>query len=171
MTKVSIRIAAEDDLPSLAMLYTDAVRTTGPSAYSTQQVESWAATVDDADRFRDFILRPTTYVAVEDDQPVGFAGIEDDGHVTSVYLRGDRQRRGIGAQLMHVILDHARQANIDRLYAEASEFSLPLFLKIGFESIGTEKVERNGSIFLRHLVERAPPLPQGREGAFSVVLV
>ena len=159
MATLSIRIATADDVPALAVLYANAVRTAGPSAYAPHQVDSWAASADELDHFREFILRPTTYMAIEDDQPVGFAGIEDDGHIMSVYLRGDRQRRGIGTRLMHVILDHARRANIDRLYAEASEFSLPLFLKVGFESAGKETVERNGSTFVRRLVERTTLSP------------
>ena len=55
---------------------------------------------------------------------------------------------------MEVVLDHAAQGHIERLYAEASEFSLPLFLNTGFLKVGTETVNRDCVTFERHLVER-----------------
>ncbi len=150
---IEFRIATEGDVVPLAELYADSVSTAGPQFYTPAQVDSWASSVANIDRFREFILKPTTYVATDESGPIGFCGIEQDGHVASVYLRGDRQREGIGTRLIKVVLDHAAQSQIERLYAEASEFSLPLFLKMGFLSVGTETVEHNGSTFVRHLVE------------------
>ncbi len=148
------RLAKPDDVVSLAELFANSVRMTGPAAYSSAQVESWAASANDLAWFRNFILQPTTYLVIDETGPVGFCGIEECGHITSVYVRGDRQRSGIGTRLMEVLIQHAARAGIQRLSAEASEFSLPLFLKSGFRCSGTESIDRNGSVFVRHLVER-----------------
>jgi putative acetyltransferase len=55
---------------------------------------------------------------------------------------------------MQTLVDYASSHNIQRLYAEASEFSLGLFEKCGFHIYDTEIVERQGVQFKRYLVER-----------------
>ncbi|MCA9028546.1 MAG: GNAT family N-acetyltransferase [Planctomycetaceae bacterium] len=151
--RLNICIATADDVDELAELFVDSVRSAGPRGYTPRQVDSWAASASDRERFQEFILKPTTYIAIDESGPVGFCGIEANGHIASLYLRGDRQRQGIGTQLVDYVLDYANRAGINRLHAEASEFSLPLFLKLGFQTVGTETVERNGATFVRHLVE------------------
>ncbi len=150
---MQIRIATPDDVVPLAEMFANSVRPAGPAAYSPAQVGRWAAAADDLVRFRDFILHPTTYLAIDETGLIGFGGIEEHGHVASLDVRGNRQRSGIGTRLMEEILDHAVRTNTARLYVEASEFRLPLFLKMGFQMIGTETVDRDGSTFVRHLVE------------------
>lgn len=141
------------DVPVLADLYRQSVLAHGPAYYSPSQVEAWAATADGPD-FSRFILEPTTYVAEDETGIVGFAGIAADGHVTAVYVRRDRLHQGLGSTLMGQILDHGRDHGMPRLYAEASEFSLGLFKKMGFDLYSTERINRNGVEFDRYLVER-----------------
>ncbi|MEB3358262.1 MAG: GNAT family N-acetyltransferase [Synechococcales bacterium] len=149
-----IRPACESDLADLANLYRETVLAIAPQQYTPAQTQAWAASAVDGVSFRQFILGPTTYVAVDDTGIVGFAGIEATGHVTSTYVRGDRIRQGIGSALMEVVLAHACQHHLPRLYAEASEFSLGLFKKFGFRLYDTEEVDRGGVKFTRYLVER-----------------
>jgi putative acetyltransferase len=99
-------------------------------------------------------LGVTTYVAVDDTSIVGFAGIGEGGYVASVYVRHDCLHRGIGSTLMQTVLDHAQREGLQRLYSEASEFSLGLFIEFGFRQYGTEVVDRNGVQFTRYLMER-----------------
>jgi len=54
------------------------------------------------------------------------------------------------------VLDAAREAGVERLHAEASEFSFRLFEWAGFTVIGRETVERRGVAIERYLVERVP---------------
>ncbi|MGJ3248230.1 MAG: N-acetyltransferase family protein [Elainellaceae cyanobacterium] len=149
-----IRIAEESDLPELATLYHQTVVAIAPQRYTPAQTRAWASSALDAHHFRQFILDATTYVAVDETGILGFAGITSSGHVTSAYVRGDRIHQGIGSTLMQVILNHANQNGIQRLYAEASEFSLGLFTKFGFKLYDTEVIEHQGVEFTRYLVER-----------------
>lgn len=147
-----IRTAAESDLPTLAALFRETVLANAPQHYSSAQTEAWAAV--DADRFRQLILGVTTYIAADDSGIVGFAGVGENGYVASAYVRHDRLHQGIGSLLMQATLAHAQENCIQRLYAEASEFSLGLFQKFGFSQYATEVVDRNGVQFTRYLVER-----------------
>lgn len=151
---MNIRIAEAADLPELAALYRETVLAIAPQRYSAAQTQAWAASAADPEHFRRFILQATTYTATDETGIIGFAGINADGHVASAYVRGDRIRQGIGSVLMQTVLDHAQEHQIQRLYAEASEFSLGLFEKFGFRIYDTEVIDYRGAEFKRYLVER-----------------
>ncbi|MGB3199752.1 MAG: GNAT family N-acetyltransferase [Nodosilinea sp.] len=151
---MNIRTATEADLPTLATLYQQTVLAHAPQYYTPAQTKVWAAIDGQSDRFRQFILGVTTYLAQNDTGILGFAGIGDNGYVVSAYVRHDCLHQGIGSLLMQAILTHAQEKQLQRLYAEASEFSLGLFQKFGFSQYDTEVVDRNGVTFTRYLVER-----------------
>lgn len=85
---------------------------------------------------------------------LGFTRLAPDGHVRAIYVRSDRFGQGLGSQLLQNLLSYAKNQGIHRLYAEASEFSLGLCLKFGFQQFDTEVVDRNGVQFQRYLVEK-----------------
>jgi putative acetyltransferase len=151
---MNLRTATEADLPTLATLFRETVLINGLQHYTAAQTEAWAAVDAASPRFRQFILGVTTYVAEDDTGILGFAGLGDNGYVASTYVRHDCLHQGIGSVLMKALLIHAQDKQIQRLYAEASEFSLGLFKKFGFSQYDTEVVDRNGVQFTRYLVER-----------------
>jgi len=150
---MNFRLATESDLPDLAALYRQTVLVHAPQYYSPAQVKIWAGFALDTDPFRQFILAVTTFVAIDDTGILGFAGIGEDGHVASTYVRHDCIRQGVGSTLMQSVLDHARTHHILRLFSEASELSLGLFEKFDFRLYDTEVVDRQGVVFSRYLVE------------------
>jgi putative acetyltransferase len=155
-----LRTATAADLPTLAALFRETVLINGPQHYTAAQTEAWAAVDAASDRFYQFILGVTTYVAENDTGILGFAGIGDNGYVASAYVRHDCLHQGIGSVLMQAVLAHARSKQIPRLYAEASEFSLGLFKKFGFSQYDTEIVDRNGVQFTRYLVDKVVEVPR-----------
>ena len=152
-----IRLATAADVPTIAALYRETVLAHAPQHYSPAQTTAWASFGADTPPFRNFILQATTYVAEDDSSLVGFAGLDDDGHVASVYIRHDCLRQGIGSRLMTTLLETAQRRGLTRLYAEASAFSLGLFQKHGFSLYATDIVERAGVTFERYLVEKTLP--------------
>lgn len=152
-----IRLAQADDIPALARLYRETVLAHAPQHYSPQQTAMWASFGQPSPHFRRFILGVSTYVAEDDRGIVGFAGLGSDGHVTSVYVRQDCVRQGLGSRLLTVLLEQAEQRHLQRLYAEASALSLGLFLKHGFCHYATDTLERGSVTFERHLVEKISP--------------
>ena len=150
-----LKTAIESDLPALAKLFDDSVRQVAPQKYSPEQVDAWAASATDTEFFSRFILESTTFIA-EENNLLGFGGIRitTAGQITSLYVRGNCNRKGVGSKLLEKILEYARINQCDRLYTEASEFSKPLFEKFGFEIYGEEEVMRNGVLFQRSLMQK-----------------
>ncbi len=149
-----VRVATAADVPALAELYASSVRRLGPFAYTPNQVEAWARFADDAEAFRRYLLEPRTLVLEEHGAPVGFCGVDDAGHVASLYVRPERARGGLGSALLVAALDQAVARGVRRFHAEASVFSLPVFLRFGFTHVRTERATRDGVAFDRYLVRR-----------------
>jgi putative acetyltransferase len=149
-----IRRATEADLPELTALFAHSVKAIAYQRYSNEQVEAWASFSSQTDAFNQFLLGANTFVIETAGQILGFSGVALDGHITALYVHGDYQRQGIGSSLLKTVLNYAQTHNIATLYAEASEFSKPLFEKFGFETYDTENVERNGVMFHRYLVRK-----------------
>lgn len=148
---MKIRPACAADLPLLRAIYSDAVETAGPARYTEGQVRAWSAFAEE-EAFIGFILDVHTYVAEVGTGILGFCGIAEDGHVASIYLRGDRIGQGIGAELLGGVLQRHPAPLSGRYHVEASAFSLPLFERFGFRLVGTEQIKRGGEVFDRFLM-------------------
>lgn len=151
---IVIREATFADVPLLAELFRNAALTAGREYYTPKQVKAWAAFADEDAAFRDFILRPAIRVAEDDTGILGFGGLESDGHISSLYVRPDRGRGGVGSALLSALIDRAERLAIQRLFAETNLLSRPLFERFGFAWVDTETVIRRDAVFQRFIVER-----------------
>lgn len=150
---LNLRIANSHDLDNLAQLYRETVLAIAPQKYNPEQVQAWANAPLDRANFREFILGAETHILEDGAGIVGFAGLDPGGHFTSLYIRHDRTRQGLGRELILLIIQQARTRGIKRLYGEASEFSVGLFVKMGFKISATEYSLYGGVMFYRYFVE------------------
>lgn len=139
----------EAHIPRLMDLFEQSVRRLGPAHYSPDQVEQWARGAHHpglASQLREH----HGWVIEQDDVPLGFATLSDDGHLSLLYVSADHPRQGLGTLLLERVLAAASQMGLGSLTTEASAFSLALFLRHGFLLTGLETVERGGVQFIRH---------------------
>ncbi|MGL6382149.1 GNAT family N-acetyltransferase [Aeromonas caviae] len=139
----------EAHIPRLLDLFEQSVRRLGPAHYSPEQVEQWARGAHHpglANQLREH----HGWVIEQDDVPLGFATLSDDGHLSLLYVSADHPRQGLGTLLLERVLAAASQMGLGSLTTEASAFSLALFLRHGFLLTGLETVERGGVQFIRH---------------------
>ncbi|WP_270821783.1 GNAT family N-acetyltransferase [Aeromonas sp. QDB14] len=139
----------EAHIPRLLDLFEQSVRRLGPAHYSPEQVEQWARGAHHpglASQLREH----HGWVIEQDDVPLGFANLSDDGHLSLLYVSADHPRQGLGTLLLERVLAAASQMGLGSLTTEASAFSLALFLRHGFLLTGLETVERGGVQFIRH---------------------
>ena len=139
----------EAHIPRLLDLFEQSVRRLGPAHYSPDQVEQWARGAHHpglASQLREH----HGWVIEQDDVPLGFATLSDDGHLSLLYVSPDHPRQGLGTLLLERVLAAANQMGLGSLTTEASAFSLALFPRHGFLLTGLETVERGGVQFIRH---------------------
>ena len=151
---MTVREVNAADRPHFAPVFVDAVRTAGLSRYTPEQVDAWVQAADDPEAFGRQMLAARAFVAEDKRGIAGFVTLEPDGRVAMLHVRGDRQRRGLGGRLLAVAVGAAVAGGVGRAYAEASAFSLRLFLRAGFAVVEVETVARAGVSFERHRVER-----------------
>ena len=150
------RLATSADLPALSELYASVVRKLGPELYTEDQIRVWSASAENPERFRDFVLKPHTMVAVVDDSdaPVGFAGLEPTGRIASLYVHEDYGRQGIASALLKELLKKAADDGLTQLRCEASKFSRPVFERFGFRLDEVERGTHYGVPFMRYLMSK-----------------
>ncbi|OEG01066.1 GNAT family N-acetyltransferase [Aeromonas caviae] len=139
----------EAHIPRLLDLFEQSVRRLGPAHYSPEQVEQWARGAHHpglASQLREH----HGWIIEQDDVPLGFATLSDDGHLSLLYVSADHPRQGLGTLLLERVLAAASQMGLGSLTTEASAFSLALFLRHGFLLTGLETVERGDVQFIRH---------------------
>lgn len=81
-------------------------------------------------------------VALEGDRVVGYAGmwvILDEGHITTLAVHPFYRRQGLGAKLMHELIDEAKRRGCTKMTLEvrpSNHSALELYTKTGFISYG-----------------------------------
>ncbi|MEQ8736749.1 MAG: GNAT family N-acetyltransferase [Rhodospirillaceae bacterium] len=148
---MDIRPAQETDIVALVELFQSSIETQASEHYTEAQVEAWSGRATETS-FQDFILGPTTFVAVDESGPMGFCGYAKDGHITSLYIRPDCKGQGVGRALLQHVLDRASADGVNAFHAEASAMAIPLFEKLGFEKAGFDHITVGDVKFKRQLM-------------------
>ena len=86
--------------------------------------------------------------------PKGLQAFGLDGHISSLYVRSNCVRQGVGKRLLKHLLVRAKERHIPRVYTEASRFSKTLFAYIGFGVVEEEIADYDGVKFLRWKMEK-----------------
>ena len=79
--------------------------------------------------------------------------LEPVGHIDRVYVSADRQRRGIGRQLLAAVVAEARRVGLARLFTEASITARPFFEAQGFAVLTPQVVTCRGAEFVNYRME------------------
>ena len=134
---VRIRDFKVSDASKLAQIYHDAVRLVGSRDYSQEQIEAWSPRPVSAEQFIQRVSDGRcVFVAVDqDDTPLGFIELEDDGHIDCFYCGPQVAGTGVGAELYGHLERAASGAKLSRLYVEASEAARRFFLRNGFSQV------------------------------------
>lgn len=90
-------------------------------------------------------------VAECDDQLVGVVELKAGRHISMLFVAPDRQRDGIGRQLLSTVLQYRSTAGIT---VNASLTSVPAYGKFGFRCNG-EVDEKDGLVFQPMLLSQA----------------
>ncbi len=95
------------------------------------------------------------YVAEEEGEIIGYCGflfVLDEAEIPNVCVKSSARKRGVGKQMMSVLMEEAKKLGMAVLYLEVRESNTParaLYKSLGFEENGIRKN------FYEHPVEHA----------------
>jgi putative acetyltransferase len=162
-TTVTIRSYEAGDAPALARLFYETVHAVNRGDYSPEQLQAWAPEVPDSEAWHARMSGRCTLVAEKDDEAVGFAELERDGHLDMLYLRKDAVGRGVGSRLYLAVEQVARKRGLGRIFTEATIMARPLFERQGSCVVGEQAAARRGARLTNFAMEKSLQRPD--EGA------
>lgn len=149
-----VRDYREDDAEAVCRLFYETVRSVNLGDYSPEQVRAWAPVPPDPAAWHGRMSGRHTLVAEADDGVVGFAELENDGHLDMLYCRRDAVGRGVGARLYAAAEERARGLGLGHLFTEASITARPFFERHGFRVVRRNVVVRHGVELVNFSMEK-----------------
>src|SRR3954451_24168544 len=122
----------ESMLDEMMRLFYDTVHTVNARHYRKEQLNGWAPKNCDKRFWQQRLTKNICKVAFIGEVMVGFTELVDDGHVDTLYVHKDFQRRRIAASLINELLQIAEARNYSLLTTEASITAKPFFEAYGF---------------------------------------
>lgn len=136
---MDIRSYRSEDAQGTLAVFLAAVTVTASADYSREQIAAWARPDrrNVADWNRGMADR-NTYVAVVDEEVVGFSDVNVDGYIDMMFVSPRYARQGIAHSLLKLLETHARDLGARRLSADVSITARPFFECHGF-NVGAEQ--------------------------------
>ncbi len=143
------------DCGRMAELFYETVHSVNAADYTKEQLDAWATGNVDLTAWDKSFLEHFTIVAEEtgDDgkRIVGFGDIDSTGYLDRLYVRKDRQRRGIASAICGELENAADAAKIT---THASITARPFFQKRGYRVVREQQVERGGILLTNYVMEK-----------------
>jgi putative acetyltransferase len=159
--EIRIRGYAAGDASEIARLFYETVRSVNREDYSEEQVKAWAPGVPGPDEWHARMAARKTLVAEEGGEVVGFAELEEDGHLHMLYLREDAVGRGVGRGLYGAVEREAKAEGLRRIFTEASITARPFFERRGFRVVREQTVVVRGVAMTNFAMEKPLDPPDG----------
>jgi putative acetyltransferase len=158
-----IRRAGPADADDIAAAHIDSIRSIGHRFYDADTVRGWHAHLTSALYANAMARGEEFFIAVgrlgDANVVLGFSSHRVDGtvHGTTVYIRGDAARRGVGAALFKAAEAAAIAAGATSLEIDASLAAVDFYKKFGFEETGcgTHRLSSGASmacVFMRKVL-------------------
>ena len=153
--KITIRLYNEADAAFLAAIYFNTIHKINAKDYSPEQLDAWAPTssLEREGWMRKWEKLPPI-VAVIDNEIVGFAELEDNGHIDCFYCHHEHQGCGVGSALINEIERRAKNNKIDKIFAEVSITAKPFFEIKGFVVKKEQAVSVRGMTLTNFVMEK-----------------
>lgn len=151
---INIRRFKSSDTNQIAQLFHDTIRSVNRKDYSEEQVKAWAP--DDI-HFRDWeekCLSKYTLVTEINGTIIGFAQLEDNGHIDCFYCHRDYQGQGVGSMLYKSLEKRAYSIGVSKFFVEVSITAKPFFEKMGFSLIQKQTVTVRGVKLTNYKMEK-----------------
>lgn len=141
---LSYRKATHEDIPTLKDLFRETVTTVNRRDYTCEETADWASCMDSRARWEKLIEGMHVIVAIApSDRIVGFAAINDEGYLHSMFVHKDCQGQGVATFLLSIMEEYAKRNGINEITSEVSITARPFFERKGYTVITEQKVRAN----------------------------
>ena len=163
ITPVTLRPMLPSDAPALAAIFAASIDELTGEDYSPDQQAAWIATAESEQAFGARLRELLTILAVQDNEPIGFAALRAPDQLEMLYVHPDAVGQGIAAALCDAMerLAHGRGAT--SLEVSASDTARGFFAKRGFESLRRETVVLGEEWLGRTVMRRSLAAPSTQQ--------
>lgn len=135
------------DLNAVVALFGRSVREIASRDYTPAQISVWAPPAPDLSAWAQRLSKGAVFVYEVDHEILGFARVEESGHLDLLFVHPEFQRRGIARALFKQVLTWASRQDIPRITSDVSITARPFFEHEGFHVVKPQVVERHGVSF------------------------
>ncbi len=137
---ITIKRYNAEMVSALWQVYFTSIRMVCCNDYSKQQIEAWAPESLDLNLVKEKMDQIQPFVAISDDEIIGYADLQTDGLIDHFFVHGEYQGKGAGTALMTNILKEG--SGLPSLYSHVSHTAKPFYKKYGFlvEEVRQEEV-------------------------------
>lgn len=147
---MEIRRYKEGEEPEIWSLFYDTVYRVNSRDYTPEQIEAWAPSPETPFNWNSRLKQKRPFVAIRDGRIVGFAELDNNGHIDCFYCAHDLQGNRIGTALFSRIEEEAKHLGLSKLFTEASITAVGFFKSRGFEVSSEQVVQQNGVNFTNY---------------------
>jgi putative acetyltransferase len=152
---IIIRSYQESDCPFLSAIFFNTIHTINTKDYTPEQINAWAPVGHlEPDGWVARWQKLAPIVVVIDNQIVGFAEFEENGHIDCFYVHHEFQGCGAGSALLKEIEQRARANEIMRIFAEVSITAKSFFEAKGFSVVKQQVVSCRGAELINFVMEK-----------------
>lgn len=141
------------DIPRMAELFKNTVRTVNSADYSAEQTAAWTADVD-LTQWSARYAASFTVVCEADGALLGFGNLTPDGTIDMLYVNADFIRCGIGSEILAALTEHAHRCGLSALQTFASLTAKPFFDAQGWHIVRRNAVTKHGVVLENFLMRR-----------------
>jgi len=151
---IEIRKFKESDLDECISLFRDTVHTVNTKHYTQSQVDVWAPANIDKAVWNKQLAENITYVAIYNNQVVGFGCMTPQGYFDLLYVHKDFQRQGIAKSIVLKFETLAKQLGIKEITTETSITAKPFRESMGYQVVKQQLKEFRGEKFINYVMKK-----------------
>lgn len=131
-----LRRYKETDTKQLYDIYYNTIHNVNKADYTEKELEAWAPSnsYDEAKHKKDTIRwnKINPFVVEENSIILGFAELEEKGHINCFFVHHEHQGKGVGKKLINACIDEAKKLGYKKILTEVSITAKAFFVSKGF---------------------------------------
>jgi len=128
------------DEEAISKLHNATVRAINGKDYTKEQIESWSPIRTNYQRTRKTFENNTSYVALIDNEIVGFGDIDKEAHIKRLYTHKDYQGKGIATKILEKLEIEAKNNGFNETTLESTITAKTFYESKGYICLGKKQV-------------------------------